>query len=378
MRRRIIAWSLIIIFALILYLFSNESVTLALLISVILAMPVSYLMLRLTYGNVELSIRDDGAGAETRSYALCMKNMGALPVANTEAEVTCMNLRTGETDSYVISGGIMPRRIKETGLDVTPVHAGRYEISVTSARVVDPLGIWSRKIDCDFQTGFTVLPEMFDMQILSSSSATMPESDRESAKTVGAVSGDMVDIREYIPGDPVRNIHWKLSEKTDRLLVKELGNPVTDQFLLILDSGSEISQDPIALDTVASVYTSLIHALLMEDMSVRASWTDPMTGLAVVRRITDNIEFHAAADEFLAVPATIPSAFRSIEKDIADSRYAHVVIVGTRVPDNIDNITNGCQATVLTYGGSSFSDRNLTVIGFERASYMTDTAGIEL
>ena len=75
----------------------------------------------------------------------------------------------------------------------------------------------------------------------------------------------------------------------------------------------------------------------------------------------------------------MPSAFKSIGRDIVEGRYAHVMIVGSRIPENIEDLTNGCQATVLRYGDrGGFTEKNLTVIGFEASTYASDTAGIEV
>ena len=224
-----------------------------------------------------------------------------------------------------------------------------------------------------------MLPELFDIVIIPAGVSAMPEADTQSRRTKGAVSGDMTGIREYVAGDPVRNIHWKLSEKTDKMLVKELGEQLTDQYLLLLDSSADIAQDPAALDAVASVFASLIRAMRENDMILSAGWTDPVTGEAAVRRIITDDDVSAAADEYLAVPASVPSAFRKIKRDLIEDRYAHVVIVGSRIPDNIEDITNGCQVTVLMYGGAhSFTDKNLTVAGFEAKTCAADLAGIEL
>jgi hypothetical protein len=302
-----------------------------------------------------------------------------VPVASAEAEVRCTNLRTGETDMYSVRRTIGPHRVKEIAMEVIPDHAGRYELSVSSVRVFDPLGIWSKEIQSENVRGMTVLPAVFDMQMVTAGTAANPESDRHTGRARGSVMGDMIGIREYVPGDPVRNIHWKLSEKTDKMLVKELGNPLADRLLVILDSSADIAQDPVALDAVASVFTSLIHTLRMNDMEFSASWTDPVTGAPVIRRIINEDDLRTAADEYLAVPATMPGAFHKIEKHIADSRFSHVLVVGSTIPENIENITNGCKATILMYGGNrSFSDKNLTVISFEANSYAIDTAGIEV
>ena len=73
------------------------------------------------------------------------------------------------------------------------------------------------------------------------------------------------------------------------------------------------------------------------------------------------------------------SAFRKIERNLIEDRYAHVIIVGSRIPANIEDITNGCQVTVLMYGGThSFTDKNLNVAGFGAKTAAEDIAGMEL
>ena len=379
MHRRAAAWGLLILFALILYLFSNETVTLALLTALIIALPVSFLLLRFTAGKVDVEISDKVLSAEKSSFDLKIANRGFLPVPSVDLDLKCENLRIGDSDLYTVSRSLMPRGSAEVSIDVRPTHAGRYELSIDSATVSDPLGIWKRKINCEGSRFLTVLPELFDINIIPAGVSAMPEADTQSQRTKGAVAGDMIGIREYVAGDPVRNIHWKLSEKTDRMLVKELGDPVTDQYLLLLDSSADIAQDPAALDAVASVFASLIRAMRENDMVLSAGWTDPETGVATVRRINTDDDASAAADEYLAVPAATPSAFRKIERNLMEDRYAHVVIVGSRIPANIEDITNGCQVTILMYGGThSFTDKNLTVAGFGAKTCASDIAGIEV
>ena len=379
MRRRLAAWGLVILLALIMYLFSNETVTLAMLAAVIIVVPASYALLAFTGRKFEVSVTKPTADAEKSVFTLSMKNGGLLPVASAETEAVCTNLRTGETDILDISRSLGIKGSAKIPVEVSPGNAGRYRLSISPVRISDSLGLWGRKVDCGDADYITILPEIFEVQMMPAASSAMPESDRQSEKSRGSVSGDMMGIREYVPGDPVRNIHWKLSEKTDRMLVKELGVPATDRLLLILDSAADIAQDPIALNTVASVFASLIHSLRLNDFVFSAAWTDPNTGEAVIRRIENEEDEAAAADEYLAVPASAPSAFRRIERDVIESRFAHVVIVGSRIPEEIGDITNGCEVTVLMYGTKeSFTDKNLTVIGFEAGSYATDIAGVEV
>lgn len=50
---------------------------------------------------------------------------------------------------------------------------------------------------------------------------------------------EMYDIREYVPGDDIRSIHWKLSSKTDSLILREPSNPSHYRVAVLADYGVE-------------------------------------------------------------------------------------------------------------------------------------------
>ena len=379
MLKRRIACILLIISALILYLFDNETVTLALLLALIVMPAVSVGLLALSGRNFRISMERAAQSGENPVVRVRIENPDIIPLAAVEAEVVCTNLRTGEADSYIIRNTPRPKSTQEIDLEVMPKNAGRYEIAVSSAVLTDPLQLSSRQIVCQDIEYVTVMPEQFDMQVSYASDAAMLESDRSSDSRRGNDPGEVRAIREYVPGDPVRNIHWKLSEKTDKLLVKELGSPITDQFLVILDTAHEVSQIPAALETIASVFVSLAETIRQYSSGLSIGWTDPDTGRAVIRKIKEKNDITAAADEYLAMPAAMHSAFERTERDIAESRYAHIVFVGSMIPDGIEAIANGCQVTVLLYGDTgAVTENNVTTVGFDADSYKSDLAGIEI
>ena len=47
------------------------------------------------------------------------------------------------------------------------------------------------------------------------------ESFRYSGSRPGDDPGETFDIREYREGDSIRQIHWKLTGKMDRLIIRE-------------------------------------------------------------------------------------------------------------------------------------------------------------
>lgn len=325
----------------------------------------------------------DSKDDEDEGYKIrfTIRNPDIMPVSGVEARVRCTNLRTGENEFIVLNKSVAPRGVSENTFTVKPSHAGRYEIAVDSLKILDPLQLWGRKKEINDDIYITVMPDIVDMALtVTSSAASMPESDRYRDGKRGNDPGEVLEIREYTPGDSIKNIHWKLSEKTDKLLVKVLGIPVTDQFMVILDNAADVGLNPDALDSIASVYASVLSSLSDSMMPFTAGWTDPATGLPVFRKVMNDHDLAAASDEYLAIPAVTQSAFEKIEREIIDSRFAHLIIVGSRIPDGLNSITNGCQVTILMYGTdmSGKTDEGATFIGFDEQTYKTELAGIEV
>lgn len=79
------------------------------------------------------------------------------------------------------------------------------------------------------------------------------------------------EMRTYRPGDMLRDIHWKLSAKTDDLIVREAQEPVRSKVVLSLDlCGTQ--ED---LDDILGVFLWLSTWLLEHDTPHRLIWIDP-------------------------------------------------------------------------------------------------------
>ena len=385
LKRRII-WLIIVIAAAVAYLFSNGTVTLAVLASLVTVLLVSVVMLVLSGQKLNVDVDEN---------ELRFVNGSIIPIAWAEADVYAENLRTGErffsgqkkrngdSEKTLSSNDAVPgsyvgsksTAAADTGFDF--VHAGRYELSVDSIMIYDPLRIFRKRINVHTRHGFTLKPKHFDMILdLGSSSSAILESDKYSRIRHGNDPGEVRSIREYVPGDPVKNIHWKLSEKMDKLLVKELSLPVTDDLLAVLGICDQ-SASYESMDACAAVFASLLAAALKDGHSISACWIDPEKGGAIIRKLSTEQQAEQMAEEYLACPAA--GMQDMLLTFLADSRYAHIVIVGSDVPDGISALAYGSMITALVCGQARRGGADgIAVIGFDETGFEKTLSAIDI
>ena len=113
-------------------------------------------------------------------------------------------------------------------------YRGTYEIGVRCLYISDFLGLFAIRLDVDIYNNVLVFPRKLNMNMKMATSAT--DIPNDSAKLVFSTEkAEIGNIREYIPGDSLKSIHWNLSSKSPggTLMVKDF-NTNTSQSVYIL------------------------------------------------------------------------------------------------------------------------------------------------
>lgn len=115
------------------------------------------------------------------------------------------------------------------------------ECGVISCRIVrcelhDPLGLFVIRRSFDAGLSCAVLPEAQEAQVNLDAAL---DAVRVLKPKYGGGFSEEHDLRDYRPGDLPNSIHWKLSSKTDRLIVREaLTVENCDVFLVLEQPGA--------------------------------------------------------------------------------------------------------------------------------------------
>lgn len=120
---------------------------------------------------------------------------------------------TGAQDKKVIV-------ICDNGVTKIPLetkHCGAYSYKLSKLKIYDLLGFFHFDLNVNKDIEFLVkpspempgyMPDMFGFKAKNLRKSSKPNSE-------------IYDIRDYQAGDPVKSIHWKMSAKKDKYLVKE-------------------------------------------------------------------------------------------------------------------------------------------------------------
>lgn len=213
-----------------------------------------------------------------------------LPI-NTKCHLLWENLLTGET---------WEETTEKREFYIQPKHCGTLKATMEHSKIFDIFGLLGWKTKSQPKALIIVMPNQIATALKTNLEA-LPTLDSEeySMSHQGSDPSETFAIREYAPGDPLKSIHWKLSNKTDKLLVRELGLPITQNILVLVETSIPEEASPHHISKMAENAYSICHALLEDDINHSLGWLDTMSLEYKNQEITNTTELDEAFAQLL-------------------------------------------------------------------------------
>jgi len=258
-----------------LQLFGNDSGTFVILVGSVIYVGLSVITFFVVGTRIQpaLVLPDACAKGEAISGELIIMRNRWASIFGVYCMLVCENTLTGEKEMLEFHD------IKNTTpFTLQTSHCGVLRIRAENFLILDPLGLFSRKLSCMAEGHVIVPPTGFDVSILLTDTAQSLDSDEYSTSKAGMDVSETYAIREYHPGDPIRSIHWKLTEKLDKVMVREFGLPIGNAVLLVLDIAGDAEISPAGLDATMELFFSASLALLGEGVHTTMGWQSAESG----------------------------------------------------------------------------------------------------
>ena len=221
-------------------------------------------------------------------------NESMLPCPNLLIEISYANKIDGKNNIVKINTPVYPHETQVLTMSVSGVHCGTVDFNIKRCKISDMLKIFTMKVKSkdkflsDKNCTVTILPDYIPLENEITNYADMGlESDEYSKTQKGDDPSEIFDIRDYVEGDKLNRIHWKLSAKQDKTMVKDYSLPIANSIVLMIDlSKADGKADELTLfDSVVETAASVSEYLLENDVPHRVVFYDADRQMSIEQNI---------------------------------------------------------------------------------------------
>ncbi|MBD5555273.1 MAG: DUF58 domain-containing protein [Roseburia sp.] len=158
---------------------------------------------------------------------------------------------------------------------VRGAHCGSILYTVKSLRVYDMTGFFWLGKKCRQHARLLVMPPIYEttVTVTEQSRHFLGETEVYDVKMPGPDASEIFAVRPFRDGDRLQNIHWKLSAKTEELMVRENSLPLGCPVVILLDlEGRNIRYSQKQMDDFLTVISSLSCGLVEQKCAHHIAW----------------------------------------------------------------------------------------------------------
>lgn len=212
---------------------------------------------------------DDRVGKDTAfPFDIMVHNPRRFAAYAADVTYSYRNVFTDHTEQRKQHIWITPVIGSRIGQQLSSRYAGRVEVQIDAFVVYDLFRMFSLQ-DCA-RSGAQIMvwpafAEAKDEELYSCVEGFPRENE---TKRRGTDYSPDYEVREYIPGDGLKSIHWKLSAKQGRLMVRERLAAGRDKINVLLPLGEDRKQNDLLIENVYA----LGRLLLRKEYPVQLYW----------------------------------------------------------------------------------------------------------
>lgn len=149
---------------------------------------------------------------------------------------------------------------------------GVYKLGPLELEVLDPFGLAGSRRVTSIESTLTVHPN-YELVPVAGPSAHREDDRRQQRPVLGKGGSEFFMLREYVPGDDLRHVHWPSTARLDDLVIRQPENVPRGRLTVAVDLRATVV-DEEALERAISAAASLAMSALQAGTQVRVVTTD--------------------------------------------------------------------------------------------------------
>ncbi len=198
-----------------------------------------------------------------------INNKTIIPIVDANIYCSYSNMFYDYKENLEISIPVYSKGEQIVKLPVKSDYCGVIDVHIDNVTVWDMLHIWYATCNVSVNNNIILYPVLREGVEVDGNVYVTGNDDTEESHKKGNDFAEISDIREYIPGDSLKDIHWKLSSKKEELMVKEHITMSSKQIAVLV----EVYNDKeYVLDNIVDVAYSVCTHLITHNMPFTLYW----------------------------------------------------------------------------------------------------------
>ncbi|MBE6608192.1 MAG: DUF58 domain-containing protein [Ruminococcaceae bacterium] len=274
-------------------------------------------------------------------FRLSLINSIFVPINTIEAKITLPRSDGIRSEAKTVALTLPPYGDYTLSSEITFPYRGNYSIGVSDVVCHDIFGMFKYTYNLNIFKNIFVLPRR--VTLASNEGDDRSESSTEiTSRFGGNDKTEQNDVRQYQIGDSLRAVHWKLSSKTQDLMVKQYSMNKEKRTYIFCDTAARYNAEDeekylpdineFAVDGVVESAISIATSVLTKGGNICLVWFDDRGEKGICTQSADTLyEFTLAYRMFATSPVTV-----------TDKTMADLVKYAVKDPDANYIYVSGC------------------------------------
>lgn len=283
MLTHIIALLLALLVIAFIYIFTGEVFVLGMAILFLVFFVVEIICNFILVKQLELEIEMKNSSLTSKYILVTMKinNRSFIPVMRGVAKFRIRNSSFDISETFT-KKFTAKHGEREIVYELKSGYCGKYEVTVDYVRIYDFLCLTFFSRIKNLKKAVYLYPVCGYIDSVSEIQRVSFEKERYFSHRKNTVLSEILQYREYQPGDNLRHINWKLSDRYGELLVREFDTPTDNQILLTYDVSNENKQTK---NTVYAAMMSIAATYIRNNLFHQIGWYKDKDGRIVLRNM---------------------------------------------------------------------------------------------
>ncbi len=219
---------------------------------------------------------------ESATLKLIISNHSPFPITKLTVYTSHRNGFCHDADKGELSFFAPPFSKRTFDINIESKRIGNAIINFSHAKVFDYFSVFSLPISLKKQCVIPVYPSPSSLNVfLRQSEHNLDKSSVYNKFKSGEDSSEVFEIRDYVEGDSLNRVHWKLSSKLDTLMIKDYSLPENKSVLLLADLFNSSQNNTV--DSIIETVFLLSYAFVEQNTPHVIGWYDcNLSGMATI------------------------------------------------------------------------------------------------